>query len=106
MQTSRRGIWSGRFPIASTRRRHLIRDVDEPAHLPAHHRRHVRRASRAVEVELCADPLEHRDDWVRLYEELVARRGLFGVRAFSRQAFQRQLALPGLVAMRAIGTVG
>jgi len=82
-------------------KRHLIRDLDEPAHLPAHHRRHVRRASRAVEVELCADPLEHLDDWVRLYEELVARRGLFGVRAFSRQGFQRELALPGLIALRA-----
>lgn len=82
-------------------KRHLVRDLDEPASLPAHHRRHVRRASEAVDVEICAEPLEHLDDWVRLYAELVQRYRLTGLRAFSREAFRRQLALPGVVAVRA-----
>ncbi len=82
-------------------KRHLIRDLDEAAQLPAHHRRHVRRASRSLEVEVCAEPLEHLDDWVGLYDTLVARHRLVGIRAFSREAFRRQLALPGLVAVRA-----
>lgn len=82
-------------------KRHLIRDLEASASMPAHHRRHVRRASEAVDVEICAEPLEHLDDWMALYAGLVARHRLLGIRAFSRQAFQRQLALPGLIAVRA-----
>lgn len=80
---------------------HQVRDLDAPAALPAHHRRHVRRSSSAVEVEVCAEPLDHADDWSRLYESLAARHGLVGIRAFSRSAFRRQLGLPGLIATRA-----
>ena len=82
-------------------KRHLIRDLDESPRLPAHHRRHIRRAASAVEVEVCAQPLQHLDDWVRLYGGLVARHRLVGIRAFSRQAFRQQLELPGLIAVRA-----
>lgn len=82
-------------------KRHLVRDLDEPARLPTHHRRHIRLASDAVDVEVCTDPAEHLDDWVRLYSGLVARHGLVGIRAFSAESFRRQLALPGLVAVRA-----
>jgi hypothetical protein len=82
-------------------KRHHVRELDAPAELPDHHRRHLRRASAAVEVELCADPLYHLDDWIRLYAVLVERHGLTGIQAFSRDAFRAQLALPGLVAVRA-----
>jgi hypothetical protein len=47
-------------------KRHHVRDLDEAAEPPAHHRRHIRRAAGAVEVELCARPLDRLDDWVRL----------------------------------------
>jgi Acetyltransferase (GNAT) domain len=80
---------------------HHVRDLDKPGEPPAHHRRHIRRASGAVEVEVCAEPREYLDDWTRLYEGLVARHGLTGIRAFSRTAFERQLELPGMVAVRA-----
>lgn len=81
---------------------HFVCDLDQPAGTTAHHRREVRRAARAVEVETCPEPLGHLDDWVRLYAGLVARRGLVGVSAFSRASFQRQFALPGLSALRAV----
>lgn len=81
-------------------KRHHVRDLDASAKLPEHHRRHLRRSSAALDVELCADPLEHLDDWARLYGELADRHGLTGIRAFSREAFRRQLALPELVAVR------
>ena len=82
-------------------KRHHVRDLNDPPKLPEHHRRHVRRASRAVEVEVCAEPLRHLDDWIGLYAGLAARHGLTGVRAFSPTAFRRQLNLPGMVAVRA-----
>ena len=83
-------------------KRHFIRDLDAPAELPSHHRRHLRRATRAVDVEICRQPLEHLEDWGRLYGRLAARHGLTGIRAFSREAFRRQLALPGMLATRAV----
>jgi hypothetical protein len=50
-------------------------------------------------VEVCAEPGAHLDDWIRLYRGLTERHGLTGVRALSREAFRRQLGLPGLVAL-------
>lgn len=83
-------------------KRHYVCDLDIPAALPSHHRRHIRRASRAVEVEVCAEPLAQLDDWTRLYAGLATRHGLGGIRAFSAAAFRRQLELPGLIALRAL----
>jgi GNAT acetyltransferase-like protein len=82
-------------------KRHQVRDLDAGHTLPEHHRRHLRRAAEAVEVEVCADPLARLDDWLALYATLVERHGLTGIQAFSREAFERQLALPGLLAVRA-----
>jgi hypothetical protein len=82
-------------------KRHQVRDLERPWQPPAHHRRQLRRAAAAVEVEVCAEPLRHLDDWMRLYSLLAERHRLVGIRAFSRSAFQRQLALAGLVAVRA-----
>jgi hypothetical protein len=82
-------------------KRHQLRSLDEPLELPTHHRRQLRRAVDAVGVEACERPIDHLDDWVRLYASLAERHGLTGMRAFSRTAFRRQLQLPGMVAMRA-----
>jgi hypothetical protein len=82
-------------------KRHRVRDLSEQLTMPEHHRRHIRRASSAVEVEVCARPVDQLDEWVALYAGLVERHGLTGMRAFSRSAFQRQLELPGMVALRA-----
>jgi GNAT acetyltransferase-like protein len=82
-------------------KRHHVLDLHRQGRLPEHHRRHIRRAAAAVEVVVCGDPARQLDDWTRLYSSLVERHGLGGIRAFSRDAFARQLALPGLVAVRA-----
>jgi hypothetical protein len=82
-------------------KRHHVRDLAQAGSLPAHHRRHIRRAAAALDVVVCTDPALHLDDWTRLYSGLVKRHALVGIRAFSRAAFAQQLALPGLVAVRA-----
>ncbi len=67
-----------------------------------HHRRHWRRFRRAGgTVAVCANPLDHLDDWCRLYAGLVRRHGITGPARFSRRSFRRQLALSGLLAVRA-----
>jgi Acetyltransferase (GNAT) domain len=81
-------------------KRHHVRDLDHPPEPPVHHRRHIRRATAAVAVEVCDQPLDYLDDWTRLYAALAERHGVTGMRAFSRSAFQQQLSLPGMVAVR------
>lgn len=74
-----------------------------------HHQRNLRRARLAVEVEVCPRPAEHLDAWVALYATLSRRHGIRGAAAFSRASFAEQLAVPGVVALRALhggATVG
>ena len=66
-----------------------------------HHRYSARRALREIRVERCCSPPELLGDWVRLYSELVKRRGITGIQAFSESSFRRQLEVPGIVAFRA-----
>ena len=78
----------------------LSRRADEFVH--AHHRRNARRALREVTIEECSDPAEFLDEWASLYDVLVRRHAVRGVAAFSRESFARQLAVPGVVALRAV----
>jgi hypothetical protein len=97
------GELSRAFPhLTEPFKQHLIRDFGRPAPLPSHHRRHLRRASSSVDVELCADPVEHLDDWVGLYSRTLARPSVTNMAAFSRAAFAKQLRLPNLIAVRAV----
>ncbi len=91
------------FDVVSAFKERFVIDCEKRTawSFSAHHRRNAIKASKEVRVELCADPSKHLDEWTALYENLVARHSLKGVKAFSRRAFARQLALPGLVMFRA-----
>ena len=83
---------------------HRVADLSVPvaAFAAAHHRRHWRRFRRAGgRVAVCERPLEYLADWLRLYDGLVRRHGISGPARFSATSFRRQLALPGLLAVRA-----
>jgi hypothetical protein len=82
---------------------HYVLDIERFSRdrLPLNHIRNLRRAERHLDVELCEPPENHLDDWVSLYANLVERRGIRGIQAFSREAFRRQLQVPGMVALRA-----
>lgn len=82
-------------------KQHFVRDLARDAAIAPHHRRNVRRASRAVEVEACGPSAALLDDWVRLYAGLVRRHAIRGQAAFSPASLAAQLAVPGLVALRA-----
>ena len=66
-----------------------------------HHRRNAIRAQRELEIEELADPPAFLDEWQALYARLIERHHIHGVAAFSRASFAAQLAVPGLVALRA-----
>ena len=80
----------------------LKRDPEE--YISRHHRYYARKSLRAARVERCADPVAHLDEWVALYQVLVERHHLHGLKAFSRESFAKQLQVPGLVMFRMTGT--
>ena len=82
---------------------HFVMDLAEasPASLSKHHRYYARRALRSLTVEEAADPTQFTDEWTALYANLSNRHGLSDIRAFSREAFAGQLALPGTVLLLA-----
>jgi len=67
-----------------------------------HHVRNSEIGLSNVAVEHCADPCAHLDDWVRLYDVLIQRHQISGIRAFSRYSFSQQLETPGMVCFRAL----
>lgn len=78
---------------------HFVAELNQPpeAFVRPSHRAHARRALRSLGVDVYERPWEHIDDWVRLYANLTSRHSISGLRAFSRQAFEKQLKTPGLV---------
>ncbi len=64
-------------------------------------RKNARRSLRKVDVEVVSDPAHWLDEWIFLWSQLVQRHRIFGLRAFSRSAFMKQLAVPGVVVLQA-----
>ena len=61
-----------------------------------HHKRRARKAFEKVVVRVHPEPLKFVDLWFELYQTLVKRHNLRGIKAFSREAFARVLCLPGI----------
>lgn len=92
------------FPdIVEPFKQHYVVDLGDELRtfVSSHHRRKAARALREVAVVEHPYPASLLDTWLELYGELARRRGLSGLRAFSRRAFARQLDLPGVVAFEA-----
>jgi len=87
------------FDVVNPYRVHYIVDLEAPPEKTGsrHHRREARKALEKIQVEVCKDPPGFSGDWNKLYQALAVRHGIRGIRAFSRRAFERQLAIPGIV---------
>lgn len=91
------------FDVVIRFKEHFVADLSEPpgAIASKHHHKYALKALEEVNVQVCSEPLELLDEWVSLYGTLTERHGISGIRAFSRTAFEKQLAVPGMVALRA-----
>lgn len=85
-------------------KQHYLVDLQCPMSIfvSSHHRRHARKALRDVYVERCQNPSQFVNDWVELYSNLIERHNIRGIPAFSREAFVKQLKVPGIVMFRAV----
>ncbi len=82
---------------------HYVMDLSLPLQdiVGRRHRKNARRALRKIEIEVCEEPSEFLETWMALYQCLIERHNISGIRAFSRDAFAEQLCTPGAVVLRA-----
>jgi hypothetical protein len=81
---------------------HFVADFSKPLRVSKHHVYYAKKAASNLRVEVSCPPQNFCADWNGLYEGLVRRKGLKGIKAFSRVAFELQLRIPGIVVARAI----
>ena len=83
---------------------HFVADLSEPPEqfVSKHHQYYARWALRKLKVEVHPRPSLFLDEWVDLYACLVRRHKIAGIAAFSREAFDAQLSVPGMVLFRAV----
>lgn len=86
------------FPVCYHYKDHYITDFSIPLEktLSKKTRKLAARALRDIVVERCQEPIDFLDEWVDLYNVLVKRHDISGIRAFSRESFSRLLSMPGL----------
>jgi len=92
-----------RFQLVQPFKKHFVIDLSDSTdrQIDRHHRYYARRALKQIEVTLVDDPKMHLDDWVSLYQMLIERHRLRGIKAFSRTSFTIQFEVPGLMLFRA-----
>lgn len=85
-------------------KRHYVADLRHPVDeiVSRHHRKYARRAQRQVRTEVCREPDKFFGQWMQLHRNLVHRHGISGIRAYSGQAFKKQLGIPGMVVLKAL----
>lgn len=83
---------------------HFVTDLTRATQtfVSAHHRRNARKAFQTITVEESADATSLLDDWCSLYANLESRHEIRGMTTFSRESFAKQLAVPGITALRAL----
>jgi hypothetical protein len=89
----------GCFDIVTCFKQHFVFDLQQPIErcVAPYHRKYARRALRTLAVEKCDEPVQFIDQWVTLYDTLIKRHQITGLRAFSRSAFEKQMSIPGTV---------
>ena len=89
-------------------KQHFVVELGQPVEVLAtkHHRYYSRQALKTVGVQAVERPTDHLDTWCDLYGHLIRRHELRGIKAFNREAFATQLAIPGLVMLSAADAQG
>jgi hypothetical protein len=83
---------------------HFVVDLSRPMkeNVSEHHRYYSRKALRTVRVEKCDEPAQYAKEWGTLYDTLIDRHNIAGLRAFSKEALGKQLYVPGMEMFRAV----
>lgn len=84
------------FDIFSPYKDHYLLDTSLPLieTISKWSRRDARRALKEVSVDVVSAPHIDLDEWLYVYEHLIKRHNVTGIRTFSRESFSRQIAIP------------
>ena len=84
------------FDVFKEYKDHYLLDLGLPLNktLSKNTQKNVRQALRKLEVRQIKAPDINLEEWVRLYDCLIKRHQITGIRAFSRQSFAKQIAIP------------
>jgi hypothetical protein len=94
-----RGYLERHFQIVRPFKKHLVADLSQIPELfvNKHHRYYARKSMKDMEVDVCDVPLRYADEWIKLYDNLVTKHKISGIRAFSKDSFLAQLETPGVI---------
>ncbi|TDR57276.1 hypothetical protein DFP85_10191 [Halomonas ventosae] len=106
-----RSILEETFDFVMPYKNHYVVDTSQALEkfVSKSHRANAKRALRKMDVEVCTDPTSYIEEWIKLYSVLAKKHDIKGLSAFSRDAFEKQLKVPGIVMFRAVSggeTVG
>lgn len=90
--------------IARPYKEHFVIDLQKRPEdfIAAHHQRNAHKALKMIKVKICLEPIKLLDEWVSLYKNLIERHHIKGIASFSREAFAKQLSIPGIVTFQAL----
>lgn len=67
-----------------------------------HHMKKARRCLNRMEIVKCEKPIDILNDWWELYQYLIEKYKIKGIRAFSYDSFKKQFCIPGITLFKAI----
>lgn len=87
------------FDLVKPFKTHYVVDLSYPLNsvVSKVHRKNARRSLEVMDVEVCFQPAQYLNDWIRLYDYLISRHNIKGINAFSPKCFEIQLNMPGMV---------
>lgn len=91
------------FTFVKIFKEHFVADLHRSleSYVSPHHRYYAKKSLKTLHVEKCRQPLRHLIEWIELYDNLIYRHNIAGMRAFSVKSFEVLLGIPGLVMFRA-----
>lgn len=94
------GYLEQHFDLVKPFKTHYMVDLSQPLEkfVGKTHRKNACKALKAMDVEICSQPIQYLDDWVRLYDNLIKKHDIKGINAFSPRCFEAQLNMPGMTA--------
>jgi hypothetical protein len=87
------------FDLVKPFKTHYLSELRHPleSFIDRGYRYNIRKSLKIMDVEVCRQPAQYLDDWLRLYDNLIGRHNIRGIHAFSHKCFEIQLAIPGMV---------
>lgn len=86
------------FDVFFLFKQHYVTDLSQPIEQTVRKRyqQYARKALEEVSIEFCSQPMQYLLEWMKLYNFLICRHRIRGIRAFSEQSFRILFSIPGV----------